>query len=240
MIKKVIYPLLFILLILNLVACLLEKTPYDYKIYAIRSTYNYIYDPTRTYYINYYIDENLKDEDFTYYLLQNDKKIGLTLTSKDVIGYDEVLDKNYLIISLSFYLPEPLLSYSPTYLLLEGDTKYKLELGYFYTYYQKEYNYLNYSSLEASISKNIDKIIIKTKEEVSSFKIVPNIGINVEKTYEGYILNLAHTEYSYLYKTFIVGEIEGIEYLIDCPRFYTSSLSLNDYLNYLTEGETYA
>lgn len=242
MIKKIIYICLLILSFINIYLFSNPKTIGDYKIYTIRSTYNYIYDSTRTYYLNYYINEHLANYNYKYYLEQTENTYSIEIASKTIIGHESLLNENYLNVSISFYLPKPLTDFSETYLILENDNlKYRLDVGYFYTYYQKDYNYFNYDYLEGIYDgNNLSKIRIKSNNLIDEVMISPNIETTLIKNYEGYEISLTHLENVYLYKTYLVIKQNNIEYLVDCPRFKTNNLSLLDNANFLKEGIFYA
>lgn len=232
---------LMILLIVNIYIYYNSEVKYDYKIYALKSIYNYIYEPSRTYFLNFYIDENLREESFTFYLKQDDNKIGIDIKDKNIIGSENIMGINYLNISLEFYLTMPIDTFKKTYLLLEGLNKYELYIGYFYTYYQKELNYFPYNYIEPKYSNNIlTDIVIKTDAVIDEARITPNININLEKNYQGYELNLEYQENYYLYKTYILIFQEKDKYVIDCPRFKITNNYLSENLEYLSEGVKYA
>lgn len=234
MIRKYIYPLLVILLIIFIYFNQNEISYHNPKIYAIKSLYNYIYDPSRTYNINIYVDELLKDETFNFYLLQDDKKMPLEIKDIKIIGYNDLLNIKYLNYSLEFYIVEPLNQYKDSYLLLENNNyNYQLNIGIFYTYYSKEYNYLTYDLLEGIYDINLKNINLNIKYEINDLKIAPFIEIELIKNYVGYNINLSYDKYYYIYKTFL---LINNNYLIDCPRFKITNLELNDYYNYLEEG----
>ncbi len=239
--RKFVLISLMALLIVNIYIYYNSEVQYDYKVYALKSIYNYIYDSSRTYYLNFYIDENLKEENYTYYLKQDDKKINIDVKDKNIIGSENIMGINYLNISLEFYLTMPIDTFKETYLLLEGLDKYELYIGYFYTYYQKELNYFPYDAIEPKYSNNkLTDIVIKTDFVIDEARITPNINVNLEKNYQGYLLNLEYLENYYLYKTYILILQEKDKYVIDCPRFKINNNYLSENLEYLSEGVKYA
>lgn len=239
--RKFVLISLMALLIVNIYIYYNSEVQYDYKVYALKSIYNYIYDPSRTYYLNFYIDENLKEENYTYYLKQDDKKINIDVKDKNIIGSENIMGINYLNISLEFYLTIPIDTFKETYLLLEGLDKYELYIGYFYTYYQKELNYFPYDAIEPKYSNNkLTDIVIKTDFVIDEARITPNINVDLEKNYQGYLLNLEYLENYYLYKTYILILQEKDKYVIDCPRFKINNNYLSENLEYLSEGVKYA
>lgn len=235
--KKILYLILISLLIITAYFKFQEKAQGDFNVYAINSYYSYIYDPARKYSVNYYLPEEYLELKFEYSLIQEDKEYILSDVEESYIGKEKIVETTYYNRIIDFYIPEPLYYQKATYLLLRNDKyAYKLKIGIFNTYYAREYNYLNYDSLEGEYNLNLESIKLKTNEEINNCYIADFIDVEVIKNYNDYDLILNYKEDYYLYKFYLSFSINTKDYLIDVIRLKTTNLSLNDYLKYLNIG----
>ncbi len=237
MIYKIIAPILGLLFIINIFLYCNVEEEYEYKIYALKTLYSYVYEADKEYTINYYIDSHLDYTDFNYYILHGDKRISITLVNSEIIGQEEILNIKYLNISILFYLSEPLDDYLETYLIILSDNgEYRLNIGYFYTYYQKNINYFSYNYLEGIFEDDkLTGLSFGTTNKIDNLYIQEDIDISIEKNYESYKINLIYDKFI-IYKIHVLIYIEDKIYVLDCPRFKTNNIYLADNLKYLEEA----